>query len=366
MDPAHAHERNNFDALRILAALMVVFGHAYILSGRGAAEPLAAFTGIGGFGELGVSIFFVVSGFLVTMSHQRLGDVRAFMVNRGLRILPGLAAAVVLTALVLGPLVSTLAPADYFSRPQTWLYPLRNVLLYPVDYLLPGVFAHNPYPDAVNGSLWTLRLEFSFYLTIPLLAWCGLLTRTGLRAVAAAAAAAYLAVVALGPAHAPVMALIATRNFYLFAAGAALFMWRGHPALRSPGVLSLAGLLFVAALPFKPVTAYVAPIVLPLVVAGLALRPVRGVSAAARFGDLSYGVYIYAFPVQQAWMALLGPQRLDVAGFLGVTLACVLPLAALSWWLVERPALGLKAVVHARLAQNKAPRLLPAEQAELS
>ena len=349
MAEVRAHERNNFDALRILAALMVVFGHAFILSGRGADEPLAAHTGIGGFGELGVSIFFVVSGFLVTMSYERLGDVRAFLANRVLRILPGLALAVALTAWALGPLVSSLPPGDYFSRLQTWLYPLRNLLLYPVAYRLPGVFAHNPYPDAVNGSLWTLRLEFSFYLAIPALARCGQLNRRGLGAAALAAAAAYLACLGLGQ-HAPPVALIATRNLYLFAAGAALFAWRDQAALRGPGLMLAAAALFAASLPFKAVTPYVAPMVLPLLVVGLALRPVRGAAAAARFGDLSYGVYIYAFPVQQALMAFVGPQRLGMAAFLGLTLLAVLPLAALSWWLVERPALGLKAVVRRRWA----------------
>ena len=279
MVPARVHERNNFDALRILAALMVVFGHAYILSGRAAQEPLAAYTGIGGFGELGVSIFFVVSGFLVTMSFDRLGDVRAFLANRCLRILPGLAAAVLLTALVLGPVASTLPAREYFTQPQAWLYPLRNLLLYPVTYALPGVFTHNPYPGAVNGSLWTLRLEFSFYLAIPVLAWRALLGRKGVGIVTGVAAAVYLALVALGP-HAPPVALIAARNFYLFIAGAALFVWRDQVALRSPALLLAAGALFLAVLPFKPVTAYVAPIVLPLLVIGLALRPVRGVSAA--------------------------------------------------------------------------------------
>ena len=361
MASAGAHARNTFDALRILAALMVEFGHAYILSGRQTAEPLIANTGIGGFGELGVSIFFVVSGFLVTMSYDRLGDVRAFLANRCLRILPGLAVAVVLNAWVLGPLASTLPPGDYFARAQTWLYPVRNLLLYPVAYRLPGVFGHNPYPDAVNVSLWTLRLEFTFYLAIPVMARLRLLNRTGLGLLAAAAGAVYLLAAASG-AHAPAILLIAARNFYLFSAGAALFAWRDRAALRGPLLLLAVGAAFLTVLPFRPVTPFVAPFVLPFLVVGLALRPLPGVSRAAHFGDLSYGVYIYAFPVQQAWMAFVGPQRLGVAAFLALTLACVMPLAALSWWLVERPALGLKARVRAVVAPGLEPRPIEAER----
>jgi peptidoglycan/LPS O-acetylase OafA/YrhL len=344
---------------------MVVFGHAYVLSGRADLEPLAAHTGVGGFGELGVSIFFVISGFLVTMSFDRLRDTPSFLANRCLRILPALAVATVLTAFVLGPLVTALPAGAYLAKAQTWLYPVRNVLLYPVTYALPGVFQHNPYPGAVNGSLWTLRLEFSFYLLIPAAARLRLLTPKGLALGAAAALAVYLAAVVAG-ARAPAVVLIAARNLYLFAAGAALFAWRDRAWVASPPVAGLAALVFLAALPMKALTALVAPVVLPLVVVGLALRPAPIVKSAARFGDLSYGVYIYAFPVQQAWMAVVGPERLDVPAFTALTLAVVLPLAALSWWLVERPALGLKEVVRARLRPGRPATPIAAELPEPS
>ena len=361
-----ARARNNFDALRLLAALMVVVGHAYVLSGRADAEPLAAHTGLGGFGEFGVSIFFVISGFLVTGSFERLGNARAYLANRCLRILPGLAVVLLATALVLGPLATSLPLGDYVSRPQTALYVVRNLLLYPVTYVLPGVFEHNPYPVAVNGSLWTLRLEFSFYLVIPLLAWRGLLSRRVLAGLAGACALAYWLVLSPAASQLPPAALIAARNFYLFAAGAALFAWRDHPIVRHPAPWLVALALLLALAPFKAATPYGAPVVLPLVVIGAALRPVRGLASAARFGDLSYGIYIYAFPVQQALMHWMGPSRLGIAAFIAATLACSVPLAAASWWGVERPALGLKRLARAKLAAGAAPRLVPVEAPELS
>lgn len=331
---------NNFDALRIAAALLVVAGHAYILSGRSAAEPLAAHSGVS-LGEVGVSIFFVISGFLVTLSFDRLRAVGPYLKNRCLRILPGLGVALVLTALALGPLVSEAPPQTYFAQPQTWLYVLRNLLLYPVDYRLPGVFQHVPYPGAVNGSLWTLRLEFSFYLVVPLMARLGLLTRPGLAGLAAAAALAFAGALALGP-HVPAVALLAARNFYLFAAGAALFAWRDARWVRSATVLVLALAWIVAALVARGLAPAALYWALPLGVVGVALRPIPGLVQAARFGDLSYGTYIYAFPVQQALMQALGPARLGVGGFFLLTVVCVAPLALLSWWGVERPALRLK------------------------
>lgn len=335
------HESNNFDDLRLAAASMVVLGHAYVLTGRPGDEPLAAHTGIGGFGELGVSVFFVISGFLVTMSYERLKDLRAFLANRCLRILPGLAGALVLTALVLGPLVTSLPGSAYFTRPQTWLYVLRNLALYPVTYRLPGVFEHNPYPDAVNGSLWTLRLEFSFYLAVPVLARLNLLNRRGLTAVAFVALVLWWAVLAAGP-RLPPVAILATRNFYLFAAGAALYAWRDAPVLRRPWPTAAAALAFLAVLGQPAAGAWLGPAILPLLTIGIALRPVPGLRAAARFGDFSYGIYIYAFPVEQVLAQMRGPGQLPPLLFALMALGCTAPLAILSWTMVERPALGLK------------------------
>ena len=337
-----AHRDNNFDALRIAAALMVVIGHAYILSGRIEIEPLVRSTGIAGFGELGVSMFFVISGFLVASSYLRLSSLRSYLLNRCLRIVPALTVAALLTALVLGPAVTTLETDAYFSRPQTWLYPLRNVLLYPVTYALPGVFETNPYPAVANGSLWTLRLEFSLYLVLPLLAAVRLLNRRGLAAVALIALGAYFSVLAVGPSRAPPIVLVGVRNGYLFLAGAALFVWRDCLRPQRLAVLAPALGLFLLGAAFDRTAPLVAMPLLPVVTVGLGLHAIRGLSGPPRFGDLSYGVYIYAFPVQQALIQSFGPERLSVGGFFGLTLAAVLPLAAASWWLVERPALKWK------------------------
>jgi peptidoglycan/LPS O-acetylase OafA/YrhL len=333
------HRLNNFDALRIAAALMVLFGHAYVLTGREALEPAIRLTGRS-FGEIGVAIFFVISGFLVSASWRRLPQPRAFLAARLLRILPGLAVAVASTALVLGPLASTLPPERYFAEPETWLYPIRNLLLYPVAYSLPGVFETLPYPDVVNGSLWTLRLEFSLYLAVPAL-WA-VARRGRLVPVLAAAAAAllFLGCVAAGSATPPVV-LIGARYLFLFLAGAALSAsgparWRqGWSAVAFWGVLAA----FAFASPAWSLAA--STLVLPLLVVSFALTPLRGLSSLSRWGDYSYGIYIYAFPVQQALVQAFGPD-ISIAAFTALTLLCTTPLAVLSWLLVEKPALDLK------------------------
>jgi peptidoglycan/LPS O-acetylase OafA/YrhL len=209
--------------------------------------------------------------------------------------------------------VTTAPAADYWR--EAALYVVRNALLYPATYDLPGVFETVPMAGVVNGVLWTLRLEFTFYLVLMLI-------RADLRmvlALVALCAAVWLAMSLAAPGwadeRATRIAFLGARNGLLFFAGCALQLSRARIPL-------WLGAISVAAFPF------LGPLALPTAVAGLA-RP--GKLPA----DLSYGVYIYAFPVQQA---------LVVWGQLNVltAIAAVLPFAAASWFLVERPALKLK------------------------
>lgn len=153
---------NNFDVIRLVAALMVLAGHMGILAGGG--PPLFLGQGIQG---LGVKIFFLVGGYLITKSWLSDTSVRRYAVKRFMRIIPPLAVYVVLAALVWGPLLSVLPVREYFTTPETWKY-LANIGLY-VRYDLPGVFTHNFYPGAVNGSLWALPAEAAMYLLMPIL-----------------------------------------------------------------------------------------------------------------------------------------------------------------------------------------------------
>lgn len=141
---------------------MVLYGHSFVLLGL--REPL--FMSWLPLGPLGVFIFFTISGYLVSESWDRDPHLLRFFQRRLLRILPGLAVCVLLTVGVLGPLLTTLPLADYFSNPHTLGY-LRTIGLY-ITYYLPGVFDGNRYPNAVNGSLWSLPVEFLMYIVVAL------------------------------------------------------------------------------------------------------------------------------------------------------------------------------------------------------
>jgi peptidoglycan/LPS O-acetylase OafA/YrhL len=308
---------NSFDLLRLLAATAVIFHHDWPLAGLPVRRLFST-----DFGELGVGVFFVISGYLVTASWRRAPRLGDFLKKRLLRIEPALVASVAVTALVFGAYATTLPLADYFREPTVWLYVVRNTLLYPVTYDLPGVFTHNPVPDTVNGSLWTLRLEFSFYLVVAGLGLARLLTPRVVGTLAVAAAAAFLVLHVVRPdlrtGGFMRLADIAALNGFLFLAGAFLNL-RDRPVPVWAAVV-LTPLLLTPAWVFG----------LPaLVVAVGSLRSVR------LPGDISYGLYIYAFPLQQI---LAAHGKLSFA----VAVLVTAPFAIASWFLIEKPALRLK------------------------
>ena len=306
---------NSFDWLRLLAAAMVIHHHVYPLSGRTAPSFFFA-----DYGALGVGIFFVISGYLVSGSLARSATLGDYIKKRLLRIEPGLIVSLLVTALALGATVTTLPLAQYLTSPQLWLYVAKNTLLYPVEYTLPGVFAANPFPAVVNGSLWTLRLEFSCYLALAALAAVKLLRPRVVTVLVLIAAAGLVALHLIWPPEAGWLRLadVAVLNGFLFLGGVWLHL-HGKPP---PWWVVAASLLLLA----TPLWA----LGLPAVVLGL------GRLAAPKLpADLSYGLYIYAFPLQQV-LAMHGMLSLWTA------MAATLPFAAASWFLIEKPALRFK------------------------
>lgn len=172
---------NNFTLLRLLAAFSVLYGHSYALSmGLHGGEDPVSLRLIYYWGEslpsLAVDLFFVASGFLVTASYCQRNDLYAFTEARLLRIFPGLIVAVLFCVLVVGPISTTLSLSDYFSSPSIFSYIKHNIsLLNGIQFDLPSVFTSNPYPGSVNGSLWTLPIEFWMYIVVAVLGACAIL-----------------------------------------------------------------------------------------------------------------------------------------------------------------------------------------------
>lgn len=346
---AHATGReNNFDVLRLLAATLVLVSHSFLIAG--VTEPTV---GRWPLGTLGVEIFFAISGFLIMMSWSRRPGLRAFVVRRGLRILPALVVAVVACALVLGPLVTQLSPSRYLTEPATPEYVTNNIAavgsggaVHHVDLTLPGVFGSNP-DTAVNRPLWTLPIEVQAYGIVALLGIIGLLAG-GVGLVAAGfflLSIAPVGVVGLPLIGAPLNFFrgadgLASHLLALFFISALFYKYRERVPLRLD--LALLALIATVLSLGTPLERPVLLIAIPYLVLTAAYRSWSGLRVLTRPGDVSYGIYLLAFPIQQSIYHLWGgsgPTPLEVA-LIAFPVAYLFALA--SWHGVEKRALGLK------------------------
>jgi peptidoglycan/LPS O-acetylase OafA/YrhL len=328
---------NDFDALRLAGALLVIVGHAAVLVGEPEAAPRLLGMPVHG---LGVAIFFSISGYLIMGSWLRRPEVGRYVASRAARILPALAVVTILSIVVVGPIFTTLGLGAYASDPGTWRY-LANLVPVLPQYELPGVFGGLPYPDVVNGSIWTLRAEFLCYLAVVLVGMLPAKARPWCIAIAALVAAAAVPL-QLRVAGSDVSQLADVLVY--FAVGALIRIVVPRSALRP--LVGLGGLAALAVLggalgavaPLVPHA--LAWIVLPYAVVSIGLASTPVVRRAARFGDLSYGIYLWAFPVQQA-LLVLAPGTGMLPSILIVTPVSA-ALALASWHLVEQPAMRAK------------------------
>jgi peptidoglycan/LPS O-acetylase OafA/YrhL len=328
---------NNIQLLRLLSAAGVIAFHSYALLGQVENDPVGRATGDTNLGALGVKCFFVLSGFLVTQSWLRHPHLPAFVAARVLRIYPALIAAVGLTILLAGA-SATLPWRDFLFDPMTITYAWANALAWRVRYLLPGAFPTNIVPGASNGSLWTLPIELRLYVFVAIAGMAGILAR---RTVHAAMLAVLTAVFVLEPEWLPLAPnnSVVSELALLFALGSLAYVWRS--ALPLSLLAALGGIVLYLGNPFGLGRGPVATVVLAYAALVFAYHPWLRWNAYNRVGDYSYGLYVYAFPVQQTIVSRL--PGLAPAEFFALSFLATLALAAASWHGLEKPALGLRA-----------------------
>lgn len=336
---------NNIGTLRLIGALAVLFGHSFVLTeGVQHHDPISEVTReVAGYGlglpGLGVAMFFAISGYLVTRSWMRHGSFVAYTEARLLRIYPALILAVALTVL-LGLVLTSVNGWDYLTSKQTVEYAIHDATLIDLRYTLPGVFAHNP-SNAVNGSLWTLPVEMRMYILVAVVGLLGILRHRMLFNVVAAA----ILVVYLAWPDSPLLAdPVHARAAVFFLAGAVLIVNRDWIPLTGSGALALAIATALASLTGAYDLIFAFSFAYALLWLGFT-ESVRLPNLAAH-GDLSYGTYLYAFPVTQVWVQVLQPASAWVVFLL--SLATVIPLAWMSWHVLEQNALRLKGTLSKR------------------
>ena len=333
---------NNFNLIRFIAAFMVLISHSFaVVLGAEGFEPLERALGYT-LGEIAVDVFFASSGFLVTGSLLRLGSIRKFGKARALRIYPGLAVAVCLTVFLLGPMVSTVGVSTYLLEPATLSYLARNsTLVTGIQHTLPGVFAGVPLAGIVNGSLWTLPFEVAAYAALAT-AWLVhrrfAIDERGLALLLLAATVIAFVLFHASRLHGLEIHHV-FRLFFMFFGGAVLYAVKQHVRLDWRVAALLTSVIGFSALDaglfvwlYPPCVAYLTLFA--------AYAPGKGVRGFNRLGDYSYGIYIYAFPVQQLVISL-SPQA-GVPEVIAWTSLFTLLLACLSWHAIEKPALARK------------------------
>ncbi|MFJ1269144.1 acyltransferase family protein [Legionella lytica] len=333
------NRKNNLDFLRFMAAALVIYGHGQVLLGL---QP-STIIGIS-IHVLGVQIFFGISGYLISASWQRQQSITIFLANRALRIFPALICIVILSALVLGPLVTSLSFREYTTNIHFFYY-FRNCVLY-TSYNLPGVFNDNFYKYAVNGSLWSLAPEFFCYVTV---AFVGLVTR-GRSAIFLFILlfCIFTLTICLHPYYIEKQTviyatdLVQASNVIIYFMLGAIFQRIRVVFKKSVSVLLIILCLFLPYITTTPVLTMCLYAVMVTYVAlnfGLSTTPI--LNNWGKYGDFSYGMYLSSFPIQQLLIYLTNNKTHSLLLIISTLILSIL-YGIISWHYVERIALKMK------------------------
>ena len=335
---------NNFNLIRIIAAFAVLVTHSFPLAlGIGKAEPISNYLSRT-IGSIAVDIFFLTSGFLVTASFLSRQSTIQFIWARALRIFPALFVMLVVSVLGLGLFFTTVPLSVYFTDSLTYKYFFKCLTLFSgVSFQLPGVFENNPYKYAVNGSLWSLPHEVKLY---ALLAFIGLLLRVtvGYRLKLFKImfiSGVLITGVLVGLVHFQIISgdINLLRLYYMFFTGGAFFLFKERIVL-SKKMFNLALAFLLVAMFNEHIFFFIYLATIAYILFFFAYVPSGVIRKYNKLGDYSYGVYIYAWPVQQSTAELI--PGISVLAMIIISSSITLMLAVISWHLLEKYALKFK------------------------
>lgn len=339
--------RDNFLLLRIIAALMVIYGHSFVLARDVGTTDVFLGNGWPFYsGDVAVMMFFVISGFMVSGSYLARANLTDFMTARLLRIVPAFLFVLVACALVLGPIFSSLDTADYFSSADVRRYVTRNLAFSSeMAWTLPGVFADHRMVS-VNGSLWTLPAEMRMYLLVAALGVFGLLRNRRFGSIVLVAlVVAGVMNPRLLPVHADWLRLGA-----FFCAGILAQLHKDRLEIRHDIMLALGVLTYISYNTQSFV--WLLGLSISYFCFWFAYRTPQ--LELGKLGDPSYGIYLWGWPMQQVTVAAF-PDITPMPNFLVSALAAIV-LGTLSWRFIERPALSLKGRVGRMIEYARARR----------
>ena len=335
-------QANNFDLLRILFAWFVIVSHAYVLNGDGATDPLFELTQQTFlFSFIGVKGFFIISGYLIFKSMMVSTSIFEYLVKRVLRIFPALAVVLLITLVAVYFVYPTNLP-PFFSNKEVYAYFLGNVILFKPHFFISGIFSGLP-SSAINGSLWTIEYEFFFYLFI--LFFFFIRSQKKQLIIALSVVVVLFLVVRLFfydwtvQTHffIPLEPLFDLGSYFLMGSLLSCFDFDNIPAKNTIAAVLLMAL--AASVYFK-VGHTVVYFTLPFLVIYVGKQTSKVATwVHASIGDPSYGIYLYAFPLQQLLIYWYRPSTLIL--FLVSTIGAFI-FGYLSWIFIEKKALALK------------------------
>ena len=333
---------NNFDFLRHFAAFIVLYGHSFDLCGEVWHKNFYSINGVN-YTTLALIIFFSISGYLITSSYQNSSNIFTYLKKRCLRLFPALWVNIILIWLFLFLFVREVSVHEFFSDKNSWLY-FASLTIIKTHTYIDTIFAQNPYAHSINGSLWTLAYEFYFYLLVPLLSllyfyksrWAYLILIIVL----------FVLYVYLNE-HTvkygiPIIGLnllnFSAFGFYFFFCGW-IYLFANHftKKLKEVSILFIISILIVIF--FERFDLFY--LIFPIFIINIGTASWPFINRIGNYGDISYGLYIYAFPIQQSIMYFNGG---SINPFILVllTLLFTTPIALLSWVFIEKKALKLK------------------------
>lgn len=335
-------QANNFDLLRILFAWFVIISHSYVLNGDGATDPLFEITQQTFlFSFIGVKGFFIISGYLIFKSMVVSTSIFEYLVKRVLRIFPALAVVLLVTlAAVYFIYPSNIPP--FFNNKEVYAYFLGNIILFKPHFFISGIFSGLP-SSAINGSLWTIEYEFFFYLFI-LLFFYFRSNKKILKALLLIVVALFLFVrlafydwTVQTHFFIPLEPLFDLGPYFLMGSLISCFDFDNIPAKNV--IAAILSIVLVASVYCK-VGHTVVYFTLPFLVIYVGKQTSKLATWLHNtLGDPSYGIYLYAFPLQQLLIYWYRPSTLVL--FIASTIGAFV-FGYLSWIFIEKKALALK------------------------
>ncbi|MES2431795.1 MAG: acyltransferase [Bacteroidota bacterium] len=327
---------NNFNFLRLLGALLVIFSHSFYITGQDIFEPINLITRKQFEGSaFGLCIFFFISGFFVTKSGFNSSSILSFLKKRILRIYPALIIVVLLSVFIAGPALTTLSIKTYFLHADTWKY-LTTISGFRIRMDLPGVFNEAAYHlHNFNVSLWTIALELCLYVSLA----CLLIILKNKKIFTVATLIIVLSIfviLALKTTEQYVISLNLTAVFYLGAFVASSELNKKQVLLSFFTVTTTYIILKTIKTPINPAFLLLPVLAFPIYLIGFFDK------IKLRFNtDISYGLYIFAFPIGQIIYKILGYTSSSYTIFF-LTILVTIPIALASWFLIEKPCIQLK------------------------